>query len=228
MKHVEKATLTVELRSVFGKKLKKLRHQDLIPGNVFGQDIESIPFQVTTKDLYAAYKAVRETGVLYLTVDSKEIPVMIKHIQRHPVSGKLLHVDMRKVNLKQKIEAQVPVVTVNESPAVKQGGVLLTHADELTVEALPADMPNQIEIDLEQFTEVGQEIRVKDIKTPATYTITTDPETAVLAVIEHKEESVEPETTSESPEVAGEQAESEDENEAAPAEDAKESEKSDE
>lgn len=228
MKHVEKATLTVELRSVFGKKLKKLRHQDLIPGNVFGQDIESIPFQVTTKDLYAAYKAVRETGVLYLTVDSKEIPVMIKHIQRHPVSGKLLHVDMRKVNLKQKIEAQVPVVTVNESPAVKQGGVLLTHADQLTVEALPADMPNQIEIDLEQFTEVGQEIRVKDIKTPATYTITTDPETAVLAVIEHKEESVEPETTSESPEVAGEQADSEETAEADAPEEAAQSEKSDE
>lgn len=202
----DKLTLVAQPRTVFGKQLKKLRHQNVVPGNVFGQGIDSIPFQVDTKILFAAYKQARETGVLYLTIDEKEIPVMIKHLQKHPVSGKVLHVDMRKVNLKQKIEAQVPVVAINESPAVKQGGVLLTHADSLTVEALPSDMPQNIEIDLADLTEVGQEIRVKDIKAPATYTLTSDPEQLVIAVIEHKEESVEPETTSEEPEVTEEKA----------------------
>ena len=219
MKDANKLVLEAQSRSAFGKKLKKLRHQGVVPGNIYGQGMDSLAFQIDSKALFAAYKTARETGVVYLTVDGKEIPAMFKHMQRHPLSHAVLHVDMRKVNLKQKIETQVPVAGINEAPGVKLGGVLLTQADTLVVEALPADIPQSIEVDLTLLAEIGSEVRVKDIKPAGNYTITSDPEQLVFSVVEHKEESLEPETTSEEPAVGdGETAEGEAASEAPAAE----------
>lgn len=206
MKDSSKLVLEAQTRTAFGKKLKKLRHQGIVPANIYGQGMESMAFQIESKALFAAYKTARETGVVYLSVDGKEIPAMFKHLQRHPLSNAILHVDMRKVNLKQKIETQVPVTGINEAPAVKLGGVLLTQTDNLMIEALPSDIPQAIEVDLEVLAEIGSEVRVKDIKPAGNYVITSDPEQLVFSVVEHKEESLEPETTSEEPEVGEEEA----------------------
>jgi len=222
----EKTVLKATPRTEFGKKLRKLRHHNIIPANVFGRDFKSQAISLDVKDFYRAFKIAHETGVVYVDVDGKEIPTMIKSVQLHPVSDSILHVDFRKIDLKKKVETEVPIEIVGESPAVKEGGVLLTQANHLMVEALPNDVPKSIEIDASTITEIGTDIKVQDIKKSANYEIKEDPERTVISVVEHKEESVEPETAQQQPEVegeeAGEEGATEEGGEKAPAEEVKE------
>src|SRR5690606_6782662 len=104
--------------------------------------------------------------------------------------------------LRQKIEANVPLVFVGESEAVKtHNGVLNTQMDEIVVEALPTHIPSEIEVDLSQLQAIGDQITVAQLPTTADYTIMDDPEKIVVSAIEHVEQSLEPETVSEAPEI---------------------------
>jgi large subunit ribosomal protein L25 len=203
----EKTTLKVELRQVFGKKLKKIRKQGIIPGNVYGPDFKSQSVSVLQKDLVRIYKKVGETGVVYLSLDKEKIPVLIKTIQKHPVTGFLLHIDFRKIDLAKKIETDVPVKIINISEAVTQkGGVLLVQSETLLIEALPEDIPSYIEVDISIIKEIGQEIKVADLKKSDKYLIKTPGEKVIVAVIAHKEESITPETAAVAPEIITEAA----------------------
>lgn len=197
----QKLHLTVTARDIFGKRLKKMRHQGLIPANVFGPAFKSLSVSVQTKDFAKIYKTAGETGVVYVDLAKEEIPSLIGNVQRHPLTNAIIHIDFRKIDLKQKIETTVPVKTINESPAVATGGVLLTQFDHVLVEALPEEIPHSIEIDLSKLLEVGAEVKVKDLAASTTYTVKEDPEKVLLSIIAHKEESVTPETTVATPEV---------------------------
>ena len=196
----QKLHLTVTARDIFGKRLKKMRHQGLIPANVFGPAFKSVAVSAQLKDFAKIYKAAGETAVVYVDLAKEEIPALIGNVQRHPITNAIIHIDFRKIDLKQKIETTVPVKTVNESPAVATGGVLLTQSDHVLVEALPEEIPQSIEIDLSKLLEIGAEFRVKDFPTSTTYTIKEDPEKILLSIIAHKEQSVTPETTDATPE----------------------------
>lgn len=201
----EKLLLTVVPRTVFGKKLKKMRHQGIIPANVFGPEFKSVSVSIQFKDFAKTYKTAKETGIIYLTLDKDEIPVLIKQVQRHPVTESILHVDFRKVDLKKKIQTEVPVKSTGVSEAVTQkAGVLLTLSATLLVEALPQNIPQAIEVDISSIKEIGQEIKVSDLPKSSVYEIKTPVEKVVMSVVEHKEESITPETTAAAPEVIGE------------------------
>ena len=207
-----KLILASEVRTAFGKKLRKMRIQGNIPGNVYGTDFKSQSVTLHLKDFLKAHKVAKETGVIYLTVGKEEVPVLIRGVQKHPVTDIILHVDFRKIDLKKKIETAVPVKSVGVSEAVTQkGGVLLTLAELLLVEALPQEIPSSIEIDISLIKEVGQEIKVADLKKSETYVIKDPPGKVIFSVVEHKEESVTPETTTEQPEVITEVAKPEEE-----------------
>lgn len=204
----EKTILKVGKRDVLGKKLRKMRKHGQMPANVYGANFKSTSITAQLKDFLKVYRTAKETGVVYLQLDGKDIPTLITHIQKHPVSGLYLHVDFRAIDLKQKVEASVPIVTVNQSTAVSQkGGVLLTTVDHLMVEALPEEIPQHIEIDLARLIEIGAELKVKDLATSTSYVVKEDPEKLILSVIAHKEESVTPETETAAPEVLTEKKE---------------------
>jgi len=198
----EKTKLSAQIRTLTGKKAKKLRKQGLIPANIYGPEFKSTSISINFKEFLNTYKIAKETGIVYLQLEKDEIPVLIKHIQKHPVSDEILHVDFRKIDLKKKIETEVPVKVVGTSEAVSQkGGVLLTQSEFLLVEALPEDIPQEIEVDISSIKDIGQEIKVADLKKSDKYTIKTSPDKVVVSVIAHKEESITPETTAAQPEV---------------------------
>jgi len=197
----QKLHLAVTARDIFGKRLKKMRHQGIIPANIFGTGFNSMAVSALATDFAKIFKAAGETGVVYVDLAKEEIPALIGNVQRHPITNAIVHIDFRKIDLKQKIETTVPVKTINESPAVAQGGVLLTQNDHVLVEALPEEIPQSIEIDLSKLLEIGAEFRVKDFPASSTYTIKEQPDKLLLSVIAHKEESVTPETTVATPEV---------------------------
>jgi len=198
----DKLTLSTTARIVFGKKLNKIRKEGFIPANIYGPEFKSQAISVNFKDFLKSYKTAKETAVIYLNLDKNEIPVLIKHVQRHPVGDQILHIDFRKIDLKQKIKASVPVKVIGTSEAVNQkGGVLLTQAVTLTVEALPQDLPQNIEIDITKLKEIGQEFKVEDLVKSEKYSIQEPVEKVIVSIVAHKEESITPETTVAAPEV---------------------------
>lgn len=226
-KKEDKLSLAAQKRTVTGKQVRKLRREGLIPANIYGPGFDSQAVSVTQKEFLHTFKTAHETGVVHLVVDKDTYPTLIRNVQKHPVSRDIIHVDFRKIDLTKKIEAQVPVVTTGKSIAVDaKGGVLLTQLHELTVEALPNDIPDTIEIDISVLQEIGDEIKVSDIKIEKGYVIKDEPEKVILSVTAHKEESIEPETSAVETEVITEKAETSEETESgeAPKEEKKDAE----
>jgi large subunit ribosomal protein L25 len=208
---MEKLKLTAQPRSVLGKKVKALRKQGLIPANIFGKDLKSKNIQVDAKELNKVFRQAGETGLLELKVKEEIYPTLISNAQRDPLLGSIIHVDFHKVNLKEKISARVPLKLVGESPAEKSGtGLVLQTLNELEVEALPTDLPHELEVAVDKLTEVGQAILVKEIKVDqAKVEVKNDPEEVVVTVqtAEMKEEEPESQVAPEEVEATQEKGE---------------------
>lgn len=196
---MDKATILAEPRKILGKKVKKLRREGTVPANIFGKDFKSKSLQVDGKEFRKVFKESGETGVISVKVGSDAYPVLVHKIQLEPKTDSILHVDFQKVNLKEKITTNVPIVLDREAPAEKTGiGLILQTVNELEVESLPNDIPHEIKLDVSKLEEVGQSIHVKDIKVDHDkIEVKNDPEETVVTVqtAEMKEESVEEEKT---------------------------------
>jgi len=140
-----------------------------LPGNISGKKIKSEAVQVALKDFERVYKQVGETGLLTLQIGKDEKPVLIHNLQLNPVSEDPVHVDFLQVDLKEKVEAGVPVELTGEAPAEKQAiGTVVQYINEIKVEALPMDLPEKFVVDTSELAEVDQSILVKDLKVDRT------------------------------------------------------------
>jgi large subunit ribosomal protein L25 len=192
---MEKIKLTVEQRAILGKKIKKLRKAGILPANIFGKDLKSKAIQLPVKEFKKSYKTAGETGIVELKLKDETYPVLIHKVQYDPITGEIIHADFHRVNLKEKITANVPIRLEGESPAEKSGvGLILQTLNEIEVESLPTDLPHEIIVDMPSLTEVGQTIHVKDLKIDREKVeVKNDPEEVVVSVqtAEMKEEVVE-------------------------------------
>lgn len=217
----QKITLVAKKREVFGKKLKALRKIGVLPANIYGEGFTSRAITVGKIDFNRLLKKAGETHVVYTAIgdEAEEIPVLIHAVQRHPVSNSILHIDLRKVDLKKKLETEVPVKIIGESEAVTQSkGDMQTLFDSVLVEALPEKIPSEIEIDITVLKEVNDEIKVKDIKATDDFTVKDDPEKVLVRITEHKEEELTPQTEAVETEITEEKPVETAEGEAAPTE----------
>lgn len=194
MKHPQ---LKVEKRKILGKKVKSLRRDGILPANIYGKDIKSASVQVAFKDFEKIYKQVGSTGIVDVEFDGKTIPSLIHSIQtdyhRNP-----LHADFFKVNLKEKIKTMIPLSFVGEPKAVSEKlGLLMEILHEVEVEALPEELPERIEVNVENLAAVDEQITVGDIKIPQGVTILTDPGQVVAKIGELVVEEPEPEVSAE-------------------------------
>lgn len=176
-------------RDVFGRKVKKLREQGLVPANIFGKNVKSEAISVDLKEFNEVFEKAGETQI----IDLSGKPVLVSNVQNGPVTGRVIHVDFRQVDLTEKITAQVPVETEGESPAEKQGlGTVVVQIDEVEVEALPTELPENIIVDLSGLEEVDQAIYVKDLKVSGKVEVKEDPE-AIVVKVEPPQKEEEPE-----------------------------------
>jgi large subunit ribosomal protein L25 len=159
----ENPKLKASVRTVTGKKVKQLRKQGILPSTIYGQGMESISIQVTDKDMELIFAHAGQSGLVDLVLDEKVMPVLFRNPQYHPVLGNLIHIDCYKVNLKEKITSTVPLEFIGESLAVKEGKVLVEVLNEVEIEALPADFPEKIEVDLSKLETVESVITVADL-----------------------------------------------------------------
>jgi len=186
--------LACEVRTTFGKKNRALRKSYFIPGVIYGEGKESLHITLPYKAFLEVFRKAGETTIVECQVDGNVIPTLISDVSVHSVKETILHVDLRRVNLKKKVETRVPVVITGNSPAVKAGGVLLQQMQEVFVEALPQNIPHEITIDISLITEIGQEVLISDLPKSETYDITDDATRVIVSVVAHREESVEAQT----------------------------------
>jgi len=159
----ENPKLKAIVRTITGKKVKQLRNQGFLPSTIYGQGMEPISIQVVDKELEAIFIHAGEAGLVDLIVEDKTMPVLFRNPQYHPVLGNLIHVDCFKVNLKEKIITNVPIEFIGESSAVKEGKVLVEVLNEVEIEALPADFPEKIEVDLAKLENIESVITIADL-----------------------------------------------------------------
>lgn len=191
---MEREELKTSRRDITGKKVRFLRREGLIPANLYGPGIESVPLQAETALLKQLLSKVGRDALISLKVDGDKKPrmVMLRDIQRDPLTGNLLHIDLFQVEMTHKVRADIPILFVGEAPAAKSSRVMLIeNLTELHVEALPADLPPHIEVDLSALEEIDQAIHVRDIAAGDGVEVLTDLDQVIARVMESKVEVIE-------------------------------------
>ena len=182
---MEKHSLKVQPRTITGKKVKQLRKGGIIPANIYGKAVNSQAVQVEKKIIEKLLSEIGETSVVEVTIEGQEktVPVLLHNVQYHVVTREPLHVDLYQVNLKEKVKAHVPLVLVGEAKAiVDKLGVILELLNEVEVEALPTDLPENIEVNIESLAAVDEQVLVGDLKIPAGIELLTDKELPIARV----------------------------------------------
>ncbi|HWH94969.1 MAG TPA: 50S ribosomal protein L25 [Baekduia sp.] len=165
------------------RETRRLRRAGQVPGVLYGGSEAPVAFAVNERTLRHALAA--KGAVLELTVDgSAGTPAVLKDAQRHPVRGELMHVDLLRVDLNVAIEATVPVHLIGEeaAPGIVEGGILEHVTRELSIEALPNEIPEFIEVDVSKM-EMNATIQLSEIDAPKGITLLDDPDATVLASI---------------------------------------------
>jgi large subunit ribosomal protein L25 len=162
---------------------RKIRAAGRVPAVLYGHGMEPLSVSVDSKELFHVLHGSAGANVLVdLVVDGKGHLALPREIQRDHVRGQYLHVDFLAVRRDEKVEIDVPVRVVGESPGVKAGGVLEHHLWDLHVECLPGDVPDGIDADIGAL-QVGDSLKVGDLAPPKGVTILTPLDESVLSVV---------------------------------------------
>ena len=215
--------LPVARREVAGSRaVRRLRRTGSVPGILYGGGEDPVAFQVDARLLRQTLS--HAGAVLDLSVDGGgSTPVVVKELTRHPVTGETIHVDLLRVRLDQAITATVVLDLVggDDAPGVKEGGVLTQETREVTVEALPGDIPDVIGHDASGL-EMNATLTLDAIRPPRGVKLVDDPETVVATITPPTAEPVEEEIETET-ELVGEGEEGEAQAEGDTAEEAEQS-----
>jgi large subunit ribosomal protein L25 len=161
--------LNAKIRKDFGEKVKNLRKKGILPAVLYGPRIKNFSLEINSKEFEKVFKNVGETGFISLKIEGKKrkYEVLIKEIQRDPLTQEPTHVDFYQPSLKEKITTLVPLSFVGESLAVKElKGTLVKNFSEVEIKSFPKNIPKEIEVDLSKLKTFEDKILVKDIKLP--------------------------------------------------------------
>ena len=205
---MERMQLKADVREIRGKQVSALRRAGRLPAVLYGRGTEPMVLELEAQEASRVLARVSASTLLDLQVGAEKHQVLVREIQRHAIRRSIEHVDFLKVAMDVAIKTTVPIEFVGEAPAVKTlGGVLVTGVSEIEVEALPADLPGRVTVDLEPLAEIDSRITVSDLFLGKGVRVLTEPTAVIARVIyqvEEKLEEVAPVTTLEAePEVIG-------------------------
>jgi large subunit ribosomal protein L25 len=173
---MDRIQLSAEPRSVVGKKVRFLRRQGLVPGNVYGH-AASTAVQVAEREAELTIKRAGRTHLVTLNLNGGEpTTVLVKNWQRHPFRGNLLHVDFYRIAMTETLRVDLPLRIVGEAPGVRAtGGSLFQPISTVQIECLPGDLPQAIEVDISVLVDLDAAVHVSDLTIPESVTLLTDP-----------------------------------------------------
>lgn len=170
-----------------------VRAEGKIPAVFYGPKETSTPVTIDRKEFEKVWREAGETTVVTLVGLGDEKESLIHQVDFHPVTGLVQHVDFYVVEKGKKVRTHVPLVFIGEAPAVKSlGGTLMKTLHEIEVEALPKDLPHEIEIDISVLETFQSAITINDIPVPAGVEILGNPDDTIAAIAEPTEEEEAP------------------------------------
>lgn len=144
--------MQIERRTDLGKNfVDKMRNEKIIPGVVYSRGGETVHISINELEFMRVYKIAGSSSLLKLELEGGVIPAVIKEIQRHPVKNQILHVDFQKINMDEKIKMTIPIIIVNRDNIKLQPSILVQLLDQIEVECLPGNIPDSIEVDVEDM-----------------------------------------------------------------------------
>lgn len=163
-----KVQIKAEKRALSKNALQSARREGYLPAIIYGRHFKPVPVRVKVKDFEGAYAQAGESSLVYVDLGGESLPVIIHDVAKDYVADRFIHADFYKVNLDEKVTADVPVVLTGEAPAVKNlGGILVKNINSIKVEALPQNLPSQIEVDVSKLQNFREEILIKNLALPA-------------------------------------------------------------
>jgi large subunit ribosomal protein L25 len=204
MAATETNALELQARSPEGSRsARRMRREGLVPGVIYGGGEDPQPFAVDARILRNTLAHAAQ--VIEVAMEGASTNVLIKDVQRHPVRGEAIHVDLLRVRMDQTIHATVPIefLGAEEGPGVAEGGIFNQELREVNIEALPGDIPDSIQYDVSGL-EMNATVTLEVLVAPQGVTLLDDPETVIATItpptLEPVEEEIETET-----EVVGEE-----------------------
>jgi large subunit ribosomal protein L25 len=193
------ATLELDERTEHGSRaMRRLRREGSVPGVIYGGGADPVPFAIDARILRNTL--AHAGAVLEVTVGSGQPePVVVKDLQRHPVRGEIMHADLLRIDMKVAIQTAVTVelLGADDAPGVTEGGVLSQEHREITVEALPGDIPDSIQVDVSHMA-INDTLTLESVPVPDGVTLVDDPETVIATItpptLEPVEDEIETET----------------------------------
>jgi large subunit ribosomal protein L25 len=205
--------LAAQPRTISGRKVKQLRNQGLIPAVIYGKRVKPETLQIDERSLERVLHSGGTTRLIEVSTNGgRPLNALIREVQRHPVSHRLTHVDFYAVDMSEKQHISVPVEGVGRASGLSAGVIVLQVMDHITVEALPADIPAKIEVDITPLT-LERPITVADLPTIAGVTYQAEAEENVFTLQTTREEVEEETETVAEPEMVGGKGKRDDEDE---------------
>jgi large subunit ribosomal protein L25 len=176
--------LKAEKRELLGKKVRRLRSAGVLPATVYGHNVTPLSIQVDAREFRTLLRAQGRTQLVDLVIEGDlPRPVFIKQTAVDAKRNALLHVEFFQANLREKLTTHLPLHFVGDSPAVRDGGILLTVLDHVDIECLPDDVPaGGIEVDVSKITEINGSLHVGDLAIPEKVTLLTPTDEVVAKV----------------------------------------------
>ncbi|MFA7193955.1 MAG: 50S ribosomal protein L25 [Candidatus Paceibacterota bacterium] len=172
--------------------LKALRKSGSFPAVVYGPKQEAISIKINTIAFLKTLKEAGESTVVNLSVDGDSHEVLIQDVVKDAVRGDMIHADFYAIEKGKKVSVHVPLEFVGESAAEKLGGVVVKVLHEIEIEAMPKDLPHEIEVSIDALVDMDSQIHVSDLVMPSGVTLLTNPEEVVVLIQAQREEEEEP------------------------------------
>jgi large subunit ribosomal protein L25 len=182
---MEEIVLNVQPRTVIGKQVKALRRAGDVPAVLYSRRGEPVILQANNRELLRVLQRAGGSRLVKLNIaGAKETPMaLVREVQREPIKGAVLHVDFFGVSMTEAIKVEIPIRYDGVSPAVARNeGVLIHSMDTIEIECLPGDLIDAVAIDVSTLENVGDVIRVSDLKVPAAVKLLADSEATVARV----------------------------------------------
>ena len=182
--------LLAKLRQA-GRKNGQFRKQGFIPAILYGRKIKNLALLVKEQDFEKIYEEAGESTLIKLKIgddkdesSKKDRAVLIHEVAKDPVNDKAIHIDFQQVRMDEIITVEVSLVFVGQSAAVEsEDGVLIKSIQAIEVEALPQDLPHEIEVDISSLKTFDDSIYVKDLKLSDKVKVTTNLDDVIASVI---------------------------------------------
>ena len=181
---------------------RALRREGVVPGVLYGHHFDSTSLQFGYQMLERVVNRAGSSQLVAVNVGNDTFDALVRDVQRDPVTGRILHVDLYHVLADEKLTSAVPIELVGEAPAVELGGILTQLLDQIEVECFPRDLPAAITVDLAALVDMHARVTVADLDVAESVTVLTDPESIVVQIAAPRAE-VEEEEAAEGAEAEG-------------------------